>query len=262
MNLHRHLEPQPGMTRFLRPGDDGLRYLSFGFLCLTRGASEEASSQGEELLLVLLNGRCRVYVGSVEGELGPRTSVFADYAAAAYIPPRSDYRVVALVDSELALCGALSDAKTEPFFIRPERVGVRHVGRGNWSRTVTDILGPDAPAQRLLVGETYNPPGNWSSAPPHRHDHENPPLESDMEEVYFYRIRPPQGFGLQRLYELERGLDVVYPIRNNDLVSIPYGYHPVVAAPGYELYYLWALAGEKRHLIPLDDPEHAWIKGG
>jgi 5-deoxy-glucuronate isomerase len=260
MNLHHRIEPQPGAIRVVSPGDDGLRYLSFSLLRLTGGQSHSANSQDEELAIILLNGKCRARIGSQETQLGPRTSVFSGYASAAYVPRRTDCAVTALADTELAVCGAPSDADTEPAFIRPDEVGVRHVGAGNWSRTVTDIIGPNVPARRLIVGETYNPPGNWSSSPPHRHDNDNPPVESDMEEVYFYRFQPSQGFGLQRVYDVARGLDVVYTVKNDDVVSLPYGYHPVVAAPGYELYYLWALAGEKRNLIPFDDPEHAWVK--
>jgi len=261
MNLHHHTASQSGITRVVSPGDDGLRYLSFSLLRLAKGESHEANSQGEELALILLSGRCHVRVGTDAATLGPRTNVFSGYASAAYVPRQTDYRLSALDgEAEFALCGAPSEMDTKPVFVRPHDVRIRYVGIGNWSRTVTDIIGPHISAQRLIVGETYNPPGNWSSAPPHRHDNDRPPLESDMEEVYFYRLHPPQGFAFQRVYDAERGMDVVYTVQNDDVVSIPYGFHPVVAAPGYELYYLWALAGERRELIPFDDPQHAWIK--
>ena len=38
------------------------------------------------------------------------------------------------------------------------------------------------------------------------------------------------------------------------------GYHPVVAAPGYELYHLRVLAGEGRRMVPRLDPRHAWVQ--
>jgi 5-deoxy-glucuronate isomerase len=114
--------------------------------------------------------------------------------------------------------------------------------------------------QNLIVGETINPPGNWSSSPPHKHDVDDLPMESKLEEVYFYKLKPQQGFGLQRIYSDDGDLDEAYVIRDGDTVAFPRGYHPVVAAPGYQLYYLWVLAGEKRIMCPNDDPDHAWVK--
>jgi len=118
-------------------------------------------------------------------------------------------------------------------------------------------------AQRLLVGETLNPPGNWSSYPPHKHDRKAP-SEAPLEEVYFFKIKPPHGFGLQRIYtspEDENPFDEVFLLENDDTVVIPRGYHPVVAAPGYQLYYLWVLAGEERKYGAWsDDPNHRWLR--
>jgi 5-deoxy-glucuronate isomerase len=115
------------------------------------------------------------------------------------------------------------------------------------------------PAKKLLVGETYNIPGGWSSYPPHKHDVYSPGEEVCLEEIYHFRIDPPQGFGFQRIYSPERDLDEAYSIENGDTVIIPCGYHPVAAAPGYTLYYLWGLAGEKREMRPREDPGHAWV---
>ena len=83
-----------------------------------------------------------------------------------------------------------------------------------------------------------------------------------MEEIYLYRLDPPQGFGLQRIYSPESGRDEAVVVKDNLVVGLPSGYHPVAAAPGYRLYYLWLLAGESRQLIPYDDPDHAWVKQG
>jgi 5-deoxy-glucuronate isomerase len=114
-----------------------------------------------------------------------------------------------------------------------------------------------------LVGETWNPPGNWSSAPPHKHDADKPGKEAWLEEVYFYMTDKPQGFGIQRVYSGDdspsKG-DDVYLIRSGDTVVLPYGYHPVVAGPGYRLMYVWVLAGEKREYGAWSlDPSHAWL---
>jgi 5-deoxy-glucuronate isomerase len=107
-----------------------------------------------------------------------------------------------------------------------------------------------------MVGETFNPPGNWSSYPPHKHDGRDG--EPTLEEVYYFRIDPPQGFGQQMLYTAD-GESVTHAVRDGDTVLLPYGYHPVSAPPGYRLYYLWGMAGAQRKLALHEDPTHRWI---
>ena len=261
MNLQFHCDERPGWTSVLRPGSADLEFLSFGLVRLRDGERYAHPSVGEEHAVVLLSGSCRVDVaGEATIVLGARKNVFDGYASAVYVPPETPFVMLATGDVEVAICSASTDEGGPVTVIRPEDVNVRQVGKDNWTRTVTDVIGDNVGARRLIVGETYNPPGNWSSAPPHRHDHNNPPDECDMEEVYFYRFDPPQGFGIQRVYEPSMGLDETFTVQEDDAVAIPFGYHPVVAAPGYRLYYLWALAGEERALLPWDDPEHAWVK--
>jgi 5-deoxy-glucuronate isomerase len=107
-----------------------------------------------------------------------------------------------------------------------------------------------------MVGETFNPPGNWSSYPPHKHDGRDG--EPVLEEVYYYRVSPPQGFGQQMLYTSD-GECTTHTVRDGDAVLLPYGYHPVSSPPGYTLYYLWAMAGGERRLALHEDPAHVWI---
>ncbi len=116
----------------------------------------------------------------------------------------------------------------------------------------------DPYARRLMVGETFSPPGSWSSFPPHKHDGLDG--EPRLEEVYHFRVDPPGGFGIQRLYT-SAGEDVSLTVEDGDAVLIPYGYHPVAVPPGYRLYYLWALAGDERRLALHEDPRHRWIHG-
>jgi len=85
-----------------------------------------------------------------------------------------------------------------------------------------------------------------------------------MEEVYFFVFDPPQGFGMQRIYsgaDSPGQLDVGIPLEDGTTVAIPFGYHPVVAGPGYKMLYVWVLAGETREFGTWsDDPKHTWIK--
>jgi 5-deoxy-glucuronate isomerase len=143
--------------------------------------------------------------------------------------------------------------------IRPEDQSLAHVGRDNWSRNVRTILGPEQTASRLLLGETVNPPGQWSSYPPHKHDVQAPPDEVRLEEVYLFKLDPPGGFGVQINYD-DEGKDDAALVRTDDVAVISSGYHPVVAAPGYALYYLWIMAGEGRAMAPHFDTRHAWVQ--
>ena len=128
-------------------------------------------------------------------------------------------------------------------------------GGGNATRQINHIFTPDFPAHRLLLCEVYTPSGNWSSYPPHKHDVHNPPHEVDLEEIYYYRIDRPEGYAIQRVYTADRRLDDTITVRDGDLVLVPEGYHPVVAAHGYNVYYLNALAGSARSMAAADDPD-------
>ena len=140
----------------------------------------------------------------------------------------------------------------------------KQVGRGNFERKVYSALDQNLAAERLLAGETLNPPGNWSSYPPHKHDFSNPPQEAVLEEVYYFRVKPAQGFGFIWTYTAPNdpeGFSNVFVVEDGDTVLLPKGYHPVVAAPGYELQYTWVLAGEERKYGAwADDPRHVWVR--
>jgi 5-deoxy-glucuronate isomerase len=237
----------------------GLKRISFELLRLKKGQSHKIISGDREIALVLLEGLCSLEVdGKPLGKMGRRISVFKGKASAAYIPIDSKCSIKALEPTALAVCMVKASKKFAPKLITPGMVKEKSVGKGNWERKVYDIIDGDTGAAHMLVGETINPPGNWSSSPPHKHDMNRPPREVKMEELYYFRVSPSQGFGLQRIYG--KGFDRTVVVKDNSIVEIPEGYHPVVAAPGYSLYYLWILAGDKRKLAPFDDPEHAWIK--
>lgn len=247
-----------GYKEIVKDGD--MRYLKFGILKLKPSETWRMSTNEREVVLLLLSGLFEVDVSGVSGEVGPRKDVFSSKAYAVYIPRDSEISLKAIYPTEVAVVSAPSEEKHDVVFVKPDDVKVRIVGQMNWRRHVHDVISSDVPADMLLVGETFNPPGNWSSYPPHRHDVDDVPYESDMEEVYHFRVYPKNGFGAQFIYTDDGSVDEIIRIRDGLTVEIDRGYHPVVAAPGYEVYYLWALAGKKRILIPKDDPNHAWIK--
>ncbi len=223
-----------------------------------------AAPADTEAAIVLLSG---------DVELGDhrarRSDVFGERATAAYLPPGTSITVAARTRTELALAATVGgDVRAtegaEPQVVTPDEVVVNDRGRAGWHRQVHDVIARTVPAQRLLVGETFNDPGEWSSFPPHKHDGGDG--EPALEEVYYYRFDKPDGFGFQGLYESAdaRGDATEHAVflRHGAVVGIPRGYHPVCAAPGYRLYYLWALgprSGTARGVALHEDPAHRWL---
>jgi 5-deoxy-glucuronate isomerase len=124
---------------------------------------------------------------------------------------------------------------------------------------VRNILPETEATESLLIAEVITPGGNWSSYPPHKHDRLAEPEESALEEIYYHRLNPTQGFAFQRVYTDDRSLDETVCVEDGDVVLVPRGYHPVGAPHGYDLYYLNVMAGPKRTWIFNNDPAHAWI---
>jgi 5-deoxy-glucuronate isomerase len=226
---------------------------------LAPGAREQVwAPEGEEAVLVLLEGELEW-----AGARARRGSVFADRASAVYLPPATAVDVVAFTDVELALVATLDagieQAASPPTVVAPGAIVVHERGAPGWQREVHDVVADAVPARHLLVGETFNPGGQWSSFPPHKHDGADG--EPALEEVYYFRCDRPDGFGLQGLYSANGDAEAVF-VKHGTVVGIPGGYHPVAAAPGTTLYYLWALAGPERRLAMYEDPVHRWLHDG
>ena len=215
-----------------------------------------------EVCLVPLGGRCVVEAEGETWEIGGRTSPFDGKPWGLYLPRESSLVVRAETPLELAVCSAQADRHFPARLIRPDDVAVEVRGAGNAARQINHIVKPDFPADRLLVVEVFTPSGNWSSFPPHKHDVSNLPAEADLEEIYYYRVHPSDGFGLQRLYTMDGAVDAAYVIKDGDLLLVPEGYHAFAVAHGYTGYYLNVLAGNEaiRTMQPIDDPVHAWVR--
>ncbi len=257
--MFRKVNLQWGLNTLVKPGE--MQFIELDIFKGQKGDDYNLNSQDYEIGLVILTGKCNVEInGEKYSYIGTRRNVFDGNAYAFYIPNNKEVKIEALEPLEVAICKTKVKTEEEVKLIKPSDVMVRDVGVYNWRRDVKDIIDGRIKAKRLLIGETINPPGNWSSYPPHKHDTDNYPEEVRMEEVYFYRVNPPSGFGLQRVYTEEGDINEVFLIENDSLLLIDKGYHPVVAAPGYQLYYLWILAGEIRESIMYDDPKHKWLR--
>lgn len=179
---------------------------------------------------------------------------------ALYLPISTRYSITANTGCDLAFCWCRAEEFHPPQLVTPAEIEVEIRGGGNATRQINKIIRPEFSAHRLLVVEVYTPSGNWSSYPPHKHDTHNPPAEVDLEEIYYYRVDKPEGYAIQKVYTPDRRLDETMTVRNGDLVIIPEGYHPVVAAHGYNVYYLNALAGSARSMAASDDPDYVWVR--
>jgi len=246
---------RPGLHPLQWRGEGGARELTSWRLRLDTGGSATYRSAEEETVVVLQEGRGLFQAGGQQWAVA-RSGVFSERATAVYLPPGCAFAVRADASLEAILVSAPASEGGEPAIVRPGDVQALDRGRGLYARSVHNVFVTDPHARRLMVGETFNPPGHWSSFPPHKHDGRDG--EPVLEEVYHFRVDPPQGFGIQMLYAAD-GESVTHAVRDGDAVLLPYGYHPVSAPPGYRVCYLWAMAGAERRLALHEDPAHQWI---
>lgn len=233
----------------------GWKYVHFAVRQVAPRRPWTGRTRDFECCLVLLAGECTITFGDAHATLGPRRDVFSGYPHALYLPPRTTFTVTATVLTELADGRAPSRTRHPAQVVRPEDCGFEIRGGGNATRQIVDILPPAFEADRLLVCEVYTPSGNWSSYPPHKHDVDRPPGEVALEEIYYYRFGHADAYGIQRLYTARH--DQAMTVRHGDVALIRRGYHPFVAAYGYDAYYLNVLAGQRRSMAASDDPRYA-----
>lgn len=256
MNL-RIKKPADGYIN-VTPASAGWSYVGFVVGTMAAGETIGDNTGARERCLVFVSGKGRVTVGGVDfGELGKRMSPFDGPPAAVYVPPGTDWSVTATTELTLAGCSAPGGGDYTARVIDIPAQITR--GKGSNTRYVTNILPEDAPAHSLLVVEVITPGGHTSSYPPHKHDTDNLPHESLLEETYYHRLNPPQGFAMQRVYTDDRSLDEALVIEDGDVTLVPRGYHPVAAVHGYDLYYLNVMAGPTRTWKFHNAVEHEWL---
>jgi len=258
-----HVKPRTdhGQVIHITPQSAGWRHVGFDVYKLAPGGHAAATAENREVCLVLVSGKARVKAGGRDfGVLGERMTPFEGKPHAVYVPGGADWRVDAASDLTLAVCSAPSGGGKHPArHIAPQDMGQETRGKGTNVRYVTNILPEDAPADSLLVVEVLTPGGHTSSYPPHKHDQDNLPAESLLEETYYHRLNPAQGFAFQRVYTDDRSLDEAIVVEDGSVVMVPRGYHPVAAIHGYDLYYLNVMAGPRRTWKFHNAREHEWL---
>jgi 5-deoxy-glucuronate isomerase len=259
------------VVRRARPGADGhmvsitresagWSYVGFDVYQLLRGTRIERATDGQEVCAVILSGRADVAFGRHSWhDVGSRPSVFEGMPDAVYAPPGGTIAITGSSEMcEVALCWAPATQGAEAALMPAADVRPLKRGSGRTERTIHNILMEDRHAESLLVTEVLTPGGNWSSYPPHKHDTDDLPRETYLEETYYHRTARPEGFAVQLVYTDDRSLDEAIQVRDGDVVMVPRGYHPVAAGPGYDLYYLNVMAGPSRRWLVTTDADHRW----
>lgn len=244
------------------PESAGWCYVGFAVYRLAAGETLSQVLNDRETCIVVLSGRVDVAAADATFTgVGERARVFDDTAPhAVYIGAGTAFTLTARGGAaEVALCTAPGSPGRDSRLITPHEISVEERGSGTNRRIVRNILPETMPADSLLIAEVITPGGNWSSYPPHKHDDDNVPQESALEETYYHRLDPPQGFAFQRVYTDDRSIDETLSVNDGDVVLVPRGYHPVGAPHGYDLYYLNVMAGPRRTWIFKNDPDHDWI---
>ncbi|MGY4794667.1 5-deoxy-glucuronate isomerase [Lysinibacillus sp. FSL K6-0057] len=239
-----------------------LVYVGFKMLDLEPHAVYKETLTDLELCIVALTGKITVTDGQDSyKEIGTRQSVFERIPTdSVYISHNKSLKITANTKARVALCYAPSDQELPTKFIKASDNGIENRGKYNNKRLVHNILPDSTPsANSLLVVEVITETANWSSYPPHKHDQDNLPEESFLEESYYHEINPQQGFIFQRVYTDDRSLDETMAVENGDVVLVPKGYHPVGVPDGYTSYYLNVMAGPTRIWKFNNDKDHEWI---
>lgn len=248
-------------TQDISPESAGWKYVGFEVFELKEGETLSQQTGDKEVCLVLVAGKANIKSKTLDlNNIGDRMSPFERKKPyAVYLPDGDEFSLTATTDVEVAVCKAPGKGGVKARLITPDDIGSESRGKGFNKRHVHNILPETEPADSLLVVEVYTDEGNTSSYPSHKHDQDNAPHETYLEETYYHRIDPPQGFVFQRVYTEDGEIDESMAAYNKDVVMVPKGYHPVATLAGYNSYYLNVMAGPDRRWCFVWEEAHNWV---
>jgi 5-deoxy-glucuronate isomerase len=251
-----------GKVHEITPETAGWGYVGFSLYRLKPGETVSEATGDREAILVLVEGKAAITAAGTDwGEMGDRMDVFEKTPPhCLYVPPGNIWQATATTALTLAVCLAPGSGGHPAARIGPEGITLTPRGKGTNTRYINNIAMEDRDfADSLLVTEVFTPAGHWSSYPPHRHDEDDFPNMTYLEETYYHRLNPPKGFGIQRVWTEDGSLDETMAVSNHDVVLVPRGHHPCGAPYGYEMYYLNVMAGPLRKWRFNAHPDHLWI---
>ncbi|MEP2781192.1 MAG: 5-deoxy-glucuronate isomerase [Pseudoruegeria sp.] len=251
-----------GKVHDITPESAGWKYVGFSLHRLKAGENVQEATGDREVILVLVEGKAQINAaGKNWGELGERMSVWEKTPPhALYVPNDNSWEATATTDCILAVCRAPGKGGYSAQQLGPDGIALTKRGTGTNTRYINNIAmeGRDC-CDSLLVTEVFTPAGHWSSYPSHRHDVDDYPNITYLEETYYHRIAPSDGFGVQRVYTEDGTLDETMAVSDGDVVLVPKGHHPCAAPYGFEMYYLNVMAGPLRKWRFQLDPAVEWI---
>lgn len=265
--MPKHIKPYDNKNKPIIDINDEMTPLVYhNTVRLKKGENYTAQLEEYESAYVLATGTCDIEVdGELFRRVGNRNSLWDGKPDSVYAPLNAKVKLTGISEhSEILVAGGKIDKRYEAFRIPPEEVGTIQYGSDDTKthRRIQHVLGHNAEGRsgRLLVSELFTVgAGGWSGFPPHKHDEDRPPIETRFEEVYQFRFKPEWGFGAQFAYVKEEDFGPVYHLKDRSVISLDYGYHPCVAAPGYEMYYFTIIVGEThRALIQYFQPAHEY----
>ena len=264
--LMKSSQAKEGIYQEILAEDAGWEFLNFNARILKKGQVWKGFTGENEYGIILLSGDYSVKTdqGNWKTKNG-RKHVFDGIAHTLYLSRNTEFELIAeseVLDIALGWCETTEDHPAQ--FKEPTKSVIEIRGGDNATRQINSLIEPGFDCQRLVSVEVYTPSGNWSSFPAHKHDerildNDGNLIEARLEETYFYKTNKPQGYAIQQIYTSDRSLDEIAVARNNDVVMVPKGYHPVVAGHGYNIYYLNFLTGSDQSLANTNDPDHEWI---
>lgn len=246
----------------LTPKEAGWDWCGLTVVELAAGQTRRIELEEAEAAVVPFEGSCHVGIAGSTFKLEGRTSVFSGLTDLCFLPRGSQMTIFSADGGRFCVATSRAVKATEPRYYPASGVRVDLRGAGQATRQINNLLTADVPGpDRLLVVEVLTPAGNWSSYPPHKHD-ELAEGETPLEEIYYFEIDGPAGFGFHRTYTLDGEIDETVTVRSGDLFLVPRGYHgPCVAAPGHNMYYLNVMAGPQpgREWLICTDPAYEWL---
>ena len=252
-----------GKIHDITPTEANWKYVGFGVYKLKKGDIIKETTHENEAIVVVIEGKIALEVNGYPnfGILGDRMNVFEKTPPhSLYVPPNKQWQGKAVTDCIIGICLAPGKFGRKPKVIGPSEVNQLVRGKGSNRREINNIAMEDQDvADSLLVTEVFTPQGNWSSYPPHRHDVDDYPNITYLEETYYHRLNPSQGFGFQRVFTDDGDLDETICVQDHDVVLVPRGHHPCGTPFGYEMYYLNVMAGPIRKWRFANSPEHEWL---
>ncbi|MFT6197425.1 MAG: 5-deoxy-glucuronate isomerase [Nonlabens sp.] len=266
--INHHIEPYDNKNKPIVDVDNtSVPLVYFNHVKLNKGESHSYQLENHESVMSVVQGTIDVIVDSEAfNTVGKRKSLWKGKPEGVYAGKGAEVKFKAVSENgaEIYVAGGKIENKYPAFYVNQDEVTKVQYGSDDTKthRKIFHVLGQNAEgrAGRLLVSELFTVgAGGWSGFPPHKHDEDRHPIETRFEEVYQFRFNPPHGFGAQFMYPEDDSYGPVYHVKDQSNIMIDRGYHPSVAAPGYEMYYFTIIVGEThRSLIQYFHPDHAY----